>query len=164
MLPAPVHYIIINVPWMCQWVSWHHRMCRSQRESRWDKTQLFAQIFGTPVIQRMMGSNTKTALWSHTLLVPRPPIGLWGLPDSPSLLFSPIRWNTWIVTAVNKQQTHVGRAVHTFIKISPGDLIFMGSTCFWVWVGIPWVAKMACNLKINCIILYHNTSASCFDT
>ena len=33
------------------------------------------------------------------------------------------------------------------MRMSWGALILMGSTCFWVCVGMPCVARMACSLQ-----------------
>lgn len=105
----------------------------------------------------LMGSNSKISLLSHTLLVPRPPIGLWGLPESPSLLFSPIRWNTWIVTIVNMCTTK-------FMCVGYYTLSLKYLLVIWFWWAQPasesgwefheWPRWLAiCKI---CTIIYHN--------
>ena len=59
---------------------------------------------------------------SLTLLVARAPSGLFGRPVSPSFPFSP-------------------SLAYTRMRMSPGGRILIGSTCFCVCVGIPWVAR-----------------------
>ena len=111
------------------------------------------------------------------MLVPRAPIGRFGLPDNPSFLFSPMRCNTYSESTQDRtidiqcssvsMHTHRrgikdcvqklvanklrGRRVYycnlpTFMRMSWGARILMGSTCLWVCVGMPWVARMACSL------------------
>ena len=48
---------------------------------------------------------------------------------------------------VNKLRGKERSELATFMRMSWGALILMGSTCFWVCVGMPCVARMACSLQ-----------------